>query len=280
MRIAWAALRLDRGASLTAGGLTSVALAIALYSRFSVNGELGRDEAVYVYGGQQLLDGVAPYQSIFDPKTPLATMLCGLGAALAKLFGVDAVHMIRLVFFACAVLTVLAIYLLVAHLWDSIVGGLVAAVVFASFTRFAEDAIAGPDPKTLGVLLAVVTILLAVRRSWFRAGLAAGLAFLVWQPLLLFPVATIVAAVVLSPGERRRALVRSAAGVVAPIVACVLYFASVGQLGALVEAAVRFPVEGIKRADETLFDRVRRFALIVHRFFGFSGVLIWGSGSS
>lgn len=276
MNLDRASLRPDRAEWLKiAGGLTSVALAIALYTRFSINGELGRDRGIYVYGGQQMLHGVAPYESVFDPKTPLATMLCGLGAALAKLFGVDAVHMIRLVFFACAVLAVLAIYLLVARLWNSIVGAVVAAAVFVSFTGFAEDAIAGPDAKTPGVLLAVVTMWLAVCRRWFWAGLAGGLTFLVWQPLLFFPLLTIAAALLLCRGERSKALMLSAGGFAAPIAATFVYFAVVGQLGAFIEAAFRYPLEGVERRPETVFHRMQNIATVVHQFFGFSGVLFW-----
>ena len=61
-----------------AGGGFALVIAVALYTRFSIDGNLWRDESIYAYGGQQLLKGVPVYSSIFDPKTPLGTILCGL----------------------------------------------------------------------------------------------------------------------------------------------------------------------------------------------------------
>jgi hypothetical protein len=52
--------------------LLALVIAVALFSRFSIDAELRRDEAIYAYGGQQLAQGVRPYVRILDPKTPLA----------------------------------------------------------------------------------------------------------------------------------------------------------------------------------------------------------------
>ena len=100
----------------------SVLVAIGLYSRAGIDAYLYRDDAIYAYGGQQLTHGVAPYVSIFDPKGPLPTMLCALGAWAGQVLGHNDVLMMRLVYFACAVLTVLAVYLLVRALWNSVLG--------------------------------------------------------------------------------------------------------------------------------------------------------------
>src|SRR5689334_7986581 len=85
------------------GGVLVLVLAALLFTRFSLDDWLRRDESIYAYGGQQLVHGVAPYVSIFDPKSPLATIFAGAGAAWARLFGGDDVHAIRLVFlgFSC-----------------------------------------------------------------------------------------------------------------------------------------------------------------------------------
>jgi hypothetical protein len=86
-------------------------VAAALFSRYGIHGALARDEAVYAYGGQQLDDGVPFYASIFDQKTPGAAFLAGLGDALGGFDG------IRIAFFVCACLTVVAVYLLALELW-------------------------------------------------------------------------------------------------------------------------------------------------------------------
>src|ERR687886_260067 len=69
--------------------LACLIAAVALFAQFGVYGQLDRDEAIYAYGGQQLAHGVAPYASIFDPKTPGATFLAGVAAAVARAYGGD-----------------------------------------------------------------------------------------------------------------------------------------------------------------------------------------------
>src|ERR687885_1657893 len=99
------------------GAALALCTAVALFTRFSLDDKLTRDEAMYTYGGQQLTEGLAPYASLFDPKTPLATILAGAGVAIARLAGADDVHTVRIVFFVFACLTVLGVYALALELW-------------------------------------------------------------------------------------------------------------------------------------------------------------------
>src|SRR4051794_1968403 len=90
----------DRDRLLTWGGaLVAFVIGAALFSRFGIDGNLWRDESIYAYGGQQLADGVAPYASIFDPKTPLGTMLAAAGVVVADVFGGDQIYAMRVEFF-------------------------------------------------------------------------------------------------------------------------------------------------------------------------------------
>ena len=140
----------------------------------------------YAYGGQQVDDGMPFYVSIFDQKTPGAAYLAALAVGIGNVLGVPDLEAIRVMFFVCACLTVVAVYLLALELWGSVVAALVAAVTFAAFRGFAIDALGGPDAKTPGILLAVLSMWLIARRRWFWAGLCGALAFLVWQPLLIY----------------------------------------------------------------------------------------------
>jgi hypothetical protein len=243
---------------VAAGALLSLLVAAALFSRYGIHGALARDEAVYAYGGQQLEDGVPFYASIFDQKTPGAAYLAGLGAALGGLDG------IRIAFFACACLTVVAVYLLGLELWGSVLAALAGAVVFASFRGFAIDALAGPDAKTPGILLAVVSMLLVMRRRWFWAGACGALAFLFWQPLLIY----LAVAVIASRSWR------TVAGAGVPLAVTVAYFAATGALGDFVQAAFVFPVEGLHRTPETVGQRLGHIAAVVHA--RYDAPLVWG----
>ncbi len=256
--------------------LTSVAVAVALFSRFGIDGTLSRDEAIYTYGGQQLAHGLAPYASIFDPKAPLATMLAGLAAAAARLVGRDDIYAIRFMFFVCSCLTVLAVYALAARLWRSVLAGLTAAIVFASFRGFAVDALSGPDAKTPGVLFAVVAMWLLIGRHWFWAALVGSLVFLVWQPLVTYPaVAVVLSLSWTAADQRRRALRMAVAGAAVPVVLTTTYFAVAGAMGKLVEAALVFPLTGIEREGRTASERITRIATVVHEDYMFSGAIFW-----
>jgi hypothetical protein len=257
-----------------AGVLLSLGIGVALYTRFGFDDSLRRDEAIYVYAGQQLAEGVPPFASIFDPKTPLAAIIAGAAAALGDVFGVDDVRAIRAAYFVCACLTVVAVYFLVLRLWRSPLAGLVAATVFASFRGFAIDAAGGPNAKTPGILFAVVCMALLAQRRWFWAAFVGSLAFLVWQPLVIYTATAIAVAPLMAPaGERRRPFGLAVAGAAVPVVLTTLYFALAGALGKLVVATIVFPATGIRRGTRSLTGRLHHIATVVQHDYGLSGVL-------
>jgi hypothetical protein len=82
--------------------LTSMAVAVVLCTRFGIGGTPARGEAVCACAGQQPGYGVPPYAGIFDAKTPLASMIAGVAAAVAHLAGGNDICLIRAAFFVCA----------------------------------------------------------------------------------------------------------------------------------------------------------------------------------
>ena len=261
---------------LLSGALASLVVALVLFTRYSIYDWLTRDEAIYVYGGQQMSHGVAPYASILDPKGPITTIFCGLGAGLANLFGTGDIVTIRVVFLVISILCVLALYFVVVQLWKSVPGGVVAAVVFSSFETFAHDAIAGPDAKTPGILFGLVAIWFAARRQWFWAGFAGSLAALTWQPFFPFPLVALLAPLVWTAGrERLKAVGLAIAGLAAPFLALVVYFAAAGALGDFIDSAFVFPLRGVKRTPESVGHRIHRIIMVVNDSNHFSGSLLW-----
>jgi hypothetical protein len=102
-------------------------------------------------------------------------------------------------------------------------------------------------------------MVLMVRRRWFWAAFAGGLAFLAWQPLVFYPAAAVAGAALMSPrGERLRRIAQALAGSAIPIAATTLWFWLQGALGAFVEAAITFPFSGISRGHDSLASRVAR----------------------
>jgi 4-amino-4-deoxy-L-arabinose transferase-like glycosyltransferase len=268
----------DRQAMLAwGGGVLSLAIGAVLFTRFSIDGNLWRDEAIYAYGGQQLADGVPVYLGIFDPKPPLPTFLTALGALAGKATGKDELIAMRAEFFVWGLLAVVAVYWVGLKLWRSPLAALAGAVVFASFKGFAQDALPGPDAKTPGIFLMVLALGLLVSRRWFLAGIAGSLAFLDWQPLGICAAAAVIAAVLVAgeePRWRRGAV--ALGGVAAPIVATVLFLAIDGGLPQFIEASFTFPATGLKRGDVTLGGNIRQIDTIVNQHYGDTRVLFWG----
>src|SRR3954452_14614553 len=87
-------------------GALALVVAALLFTQFSIQGNLSRDEAIYAYGGQQLADGVPVYQGIFDPKPPLPTFLTALGVGAGRVVGADELYAMRYEFFLFALLSV------------------------------------------------------------------------------------------------------------------------------------------------------------------------------
>jgi hypothetical protein len=253
------------------GALLALAVAVALFTRFSFDDTMRRDEAIYAYGGQQLAAGVPLYRGIFDPKTPVAQALAGLAAAAAPGRGFGDVHAIRAAFFAAACLSVVAVYWLALVLWGSPLAALVGATVFASFRSFALDAVGGPDAKTPGILFAVLALALLVRRRWFWGALAGSLAALVWQPFAVYPLAAVGAAFA---GSRWRGVRDAVLGAALPLVAAVAWLWGAGALPAAVEATVRYPLDGVERVPETLGGRIAHISGEVWSGYGVSGLLL------
>jgi hypothetical protein len=258
------------------GALLSLLAAILLYTRFSLMGRVSRDEAIYAYGGERMARGTPPYESIFDPKGPMATIISGIAASLGRAFGFGELYAIRRAFFVCAVLSVVAVYLLVLHLGRSVLAALAAATVFVSFEAFARDALPGPDAKTPGVLFLVLAMWLAARRWWFWSGVFGMLAFLIWQPLVIYPVIAVVAAYLLTPDARWRAALRALLGLAFPFLAVCTYFLATGAFGKFVEAAFQFPIQGVQRGKDTLPGRLHHIGWVVYHYNGvLSAVLAW-----
>jgi hypothetical protein len=266
-------MRFTRGIGWV-GAVLALAVAVALFTRFSFDDTMRRDEAIYAYGGQQLAAGVPLYRGVFDPKTPVAQALAGAAAALAPGRGITDVHAIRVAFFVAACLSVVAVYWLGLVLWGSPLAALLGATVFASFRSFALDAVGGPDAKTPGILFAVLALALLVRRRWFWGALAGSLAALVWQPFAVYPLVALGAAFA---GARWRGVRDALVGAALPFLAFAAWLWGAGALPAAIEATVTYPLHGVERVPETLGERIAHIAGEVWSGYGVTGLLL-GAG--
>jgi hypothetical protein len=196
------------------------------------DGRLTTDLGVYAYGGQQVAEGVAPYVAIVNRVGPLAHVLPGGAAVVARGVGVEDVLAMRVFFMLIAVACVGLAYLLGRDVFRSRLAGLASAAALLSFHGFIELATYGPREKTPMVLFILASLLAVVHQRWLTTGVLVSLATLTWQPTF-FPliVAVLVAVVVgVSRGARWRALARVTIGGLVPAVVTVGSYAAIDRL--------------------------------------------------
>ena len=220
-----------------------------VFVQYGFGGILERDEAIYVYSGQQMAQGTPPYVSIFDHKGPLAPMVSGIGVSIAALLNLDDILVVRITFLVLSSLAVVGLYLLSSTLFSYQKMGFLAASIFVGFSHFGMHAASGPRAKTPMVMFGILSLLLVARKKWFWAGICSSLALLTWQPAGIYAVITILLAFLQSEAGRPR--VRNAlsaiSGVLTPIVVVSLYFWYQGALYNLVDGAILFNLSYLER---------------------------------
>ncbi len=247
-------------------------LAAAVYFQNSFEGALSRDNAIYLYSGQRMAEGIPPYVSIFDHKGPLAPMLVGVGVVLSPYLGATDITAVRAVFFLIGCLTVVATYGLGSSLFKSQRAGLFTALTFLGFFGFARYAVSSPEAKTPMVLFEVLCLLFASQKRWALAGLCGSLAALVWQPMAVFSLVAIVLAVTQRDEPRLGASLRATAGAGLPIAATGAYFYFQGALDELVNGSILFNARYLDR--EQLLSTAEFFAPVKAIFQGYDTILV------
>ena len=254
------------------GLLLVLALAAVVYYGHSFEGALSRDNAIYLYSGQRMAEGIPPYVSIFDHKGPLAPMLVGVGVVISKHLGATDITAVRAVFFLIGCLAVVATYLLGSSLFRSQRAGLFTALTFLGFFGFARYAVSSPEAKTPMVLFEVLCLLFASQRRWFLAGLCGSLAALVWQPMAIFSLVALVLAATQKETPRFVASLRAIAGSGLPVVVTGAYFYFQGALDELVNGSILFNARYLDR--EQLLSTAEFFAPVKAIFQGYDTILI------
>lgn len=247
-------------------------LPFALFTQDHLRGKLDRDSGIYIYAGQQAVQGTLPYASIFDHKGPLTSLVCAGGIVLADALGQQELFVVRAIFLAAAAGCVALVFLIGATCWRSVRAGWLSALIFLGFWGFAHFASSGPRPKTLMLLLALLCVRFGMKQRYFWAALAGGAAVMVWQPACVFLLALATALALRQPSRPRISeWLRLAAGAACVPLLVALYFAWNGALDLFWEGLVSFNVFLLERGadgDASFLSILRG----IHK--GYSGALL------
>lgn len=217
-------------------GLMLVGSLVYLTSGFG--GLLQRDSALYVYAGQMVAEGAAPYEEVMNRAGPFAHILPGIAVWCGRLVGADDVLAVRVLFFGCAVASLPLLYLVARTAFGSRLAGTATVGAFLAFTGFGMSATAGPQGKTPLVAFLLCALLAMLNRRWAWAGVWTAVATLTWQPVFFAAAAGAAVGIAAEPGWARRAhaAARYAAGGIVTLLAMVAYFWAHGAVGTFVDA--------------------------------------------
>lgn len=207
------------------------AVSVVVYVLHGFQGLLTRDLGIYSYAGQQVADGVPPYVGVLNRAGPLAHVLPGVGALVARVGGLDDVVTMRVLFMLMATAAVCVSYLLGRDLFRSRAAGLVTASAMLAFHGFIQYASNGPREKTPMTLFVLGALWAVTHRRWFTAGVLTSLATLCLQTAFFSTfTAVAVGALLLATGGRLRALARVVLGGLVPVAVLGTWFALAGSL--------------------------------------------------
>lgn len=222
----WTATRAR--SALPGVAVSAVAGVVFLVQGFQ--GALGRDLAIFVYAGQTVADGSAPYVDMVNRSGPLSHLVPGIGIWLGRLVGIDDVVAARMVCWALSVLTVYVVYRTAHRMFGSVPLAAATGLTMVMITGFVEHAARGPRDKTIMLVFLALALDSIVRRQWLRTGLYISLATLTWQPAFFPAIVTALVVLALARRDRVRALVRLGIGGVTPLALFLVWYAAIGHL--------------------------------------------------
>lgn len=211
-------------------------ISLILYLSVGLNAPLQRDPGIYVYSAQRVSEGIPPYKSIFDHKSPGAPLLLGGALKVYRMFSSNILGEILFLRILTIILISLipVILFLIAKEFLGEKPAFISALVFITFWGFSYFAAGGPRPKSFMLLFEVLFLYLMIKRNYFWAGFFASAAAIVWQPLILFCLAGLYLSI-----KEKRAMAFIWGGSILPILT-VIYFLYHGALSYLWEGAVVF----------------------------------------
>lgn len=244
------------------GPLFAVAGAV-IFLLHGFGGTLTRDLALYAYSGQQFAEGEPPYVSVLNRAGPLAHIVPGIGAAIARFLGTDDLLTQRALMMVLSVAAVWLMYVVGRDAFESRLAGAATATTLLLLQGFVVYATGGPREKTTMMLFVVLTMLAVVHRRWLWAGATVALATLTWQPVFVAgAVMTLAATLALPRRELLGALARFTVGGIIPTALTCAYFAAVGAFREFLDGFYLINAEYTRQSGLLQFLREERQELV------------------
>lgn len=199
------------------------------------------DHGIFLYGGEELLEGNIPYVHVFDVKAPISFFVPAGGLLIfSHILGLSPwlANMVTMLILGGG--TIFFTYLLTYHLFKDRINALLAAVILLSFTSFGRSSLSG-IPKLIMLFFAISCLYALVRKKWFTAGLLGSLSAFTWQPAAIFPIIVIIYSLA-NKQHRKLQLTRALLGVALPLIAIFMFFFFTGGLNEMIDQTFIFSI--------------------------------------
>ncbi len=155
---------------------------ILVFYLYGLELPLRRDNAQYIYSAQRLLNGEMPYQSLFDMKTPLTSILTAPVFYFSQAIFTDALTGVRLFYMGLCISTIYLIYIFVQNILPDNHETLLAPLFMIGLHGYVLQSSISAEPKLILLFFFVIGLILLLKKKWFWLGSVASLCAFTWQP--------------------------------------------------------------------------------------------------
>lgn len=237
-------------------GLVGVTLIAAFL--IGTDDKLERDESIFVVTNMEVANGHLPYVAAFDNTGPIGPWYGGIGVAVGRLWNADTVTSARVAYLAVAVAATIGVYGLARLAGARTLPAAIGAAAMVVLPTFAREALSGPRPKAIVLVLVLLYVAALARRRFLLAGFALGLSTLVWQASFVLVIAPVAYWLWRKPEDNlARSVARFIGGGLTAAAPVLLVYAIAGQLPIFVDGFLLTNFElGTSRLPTSIVDAV------------------------
>lgn len=197
-RTSWQAVRAFVTRYFDVIAMVALALIAGVYAlQFDILRQpIPHDTTYHIYAAQQILDNHPIYRDVGIIKAPLSDFASALAILIARAIRISDIMGTRLMSLGVVMATASVTYLAGVALFRSRAVGILAGLLMAGWNFFGLRAVTGPEPKAFVILFSLLALIWIAQKRWGRAGVAASLATLAWQPALMIAAIAVLAAFV------------------------------------------------------------------------------------
>ncbi len=247
---------------------------------------LSYDPGIFAYISQLVADGFAPHKYAYNEQASLAFLVGGAVMRLGDVGGIPHLISFRLASMLLMASAVVLTYLVGKFFTRSRAIALLAGLIMLGYHGYNMRAATTLEPKSLMLVLGLLTLYFLHKKNWLAAGALAGAAGLAWQIAWGYLIVVLLLAIVqggTTLSQRVRAVIFALVPALGVIALYALYFVWHNALADMLQQTFLVPelLHSVSKSlDRRLFTFARTFYIgyNTHSIFGLlglAGLFIW-----